>query len=50
MQIPSYKTIQVFRKKNQNGIDPSSTAQMYCHIVLWVTVELKRDKVRDFKF
>lgn len=42
--MPSYRTIQVFKNKNQNIIVPSSTSQMYGRIVLWVTVDLKRDK------
>lgn len=50
MQIPSYKTIQVVKNKTQNINGPGSISQMWGYIVLWVTVELKRDKVGVSKF
>lgn len=48
--IPTYKMIQVVKSKTQNINGPSSTSQMCDYIVLCVTVELKRDKVRVSRF
>lgn len=41
MQIPSCKTFQGFKNKNQESIDFGSALQMYHRFVLWVIVELK---------
>lgn len=46
--MPSYRTIQVFKNKNQNIIVPSSTSQMYGRIVMGNYRSDKRQ--RCFKF
>lgn len=50
MQIPSYEMIQVVKNKTQNIIHPGLTSRIYGYTLLWVTIELKRDKVGVSKF